>query len=214
MRMTKGRSMKQAAAQRPRRAGYSLAQRLQDGGLMIIGGPPFGGKSLLASRMVESLPYAIKLEAIDNLVRPTERWYPSPMADAVTRPATKMLSAAQSIWWDHLETMHPVIVLSARFETPTLRRRAHALAQRLGARFLFVEAMSSNIRALRRVSRKVIEPHAIERRIANYERAVGRYRKIDDVEAGRLPCLRLTGVLSDLDAAVGAALTAWADRAP
>lgn len=177
---------------------------------MVIGGPPFSGKGLLASRMVECLPYAVKLETIDNLSRPTERWYPSPAGDAITRPASKMLTAAQSIWWEHLETPRPVIVLSARFESPALRRRAHALAQRLKARFLYVEARSRNVRALRRLSRMVLPAHAAERQIANYEKAVARYRKIEGAEAARLPCVRLHDVASDIDGAVSTVLEAWA----
>ncbi|WP_428264970.1 hypothetical protein [Haliangium sp.] len=191
----------------------SLASRFRGGGLLLVGGPPFGGKSLLASRLAEVLPYAVKLEAVDNLARPTERWYPyGPTCDALTRPASKMLSAAQSIWWEHGDDERPAIIVCARFESPGMRRRACGLARRMQAPFLFVEARSSNVRALRRLSRMILEPSEMERRIGNYERAIGRYQRVDGRERSALPCVLLGRVSTDLDAAVDKVLVAWATR--
>lgn len=64
-----------------------------------MGGPPLGGKSILASRLAECLPQAIKLETIDGLAQEDEFWCPNgPVGRAVADPNRAMLDVACRIW--------------------------------------------------------------------------------------------------------------------
>ena len=52
------------------------------GGLIVIGGPPFHGKSVRAARLAEILPNAYKFEVVDNLSFKDEHWYPEGLSGA------------------------------------------------------------------------------------------------------------------------------------
>ena len=58
----------------PEHRGLALATA---GGLIVVGGPPFHGKSVLAARLADALPFAHKLEVVDNLAATSEYWDPT-----------------------------------------------------------------------------------------------------------------------------------------
>jgi len=192
----------------PRRPG-TLRLFVETGGLIALGGPPLGGKALLCARLVECLPRAVRLEAIDNLSRNAPYWQPAgSRGRTVSNPTAAMLTEATRIW-SAQQRKPPVVVLVARFGTATERRRVRSVARRNGMRFLFVEARSRDNQALRRIPSGVLSAAELQERLRRYDAAVQAYRPVERSEALDLAALRLTGVLSRLDQHVDRVLQRW-----
>jgi predicted kinase len=192
------RASARTRAKKPR-----LASR---GGLIVIGGPAYGGKNVLAARLAEWLPRVIKLETVDRL--PDEVWFPNGLEGrAVARPERPMLAHARTLLAKR--GIPPTVILVARFGEPSLRERAVEAASAAEVPFLYVEARSSNIRALRRLFRIVGSHEDAAERMKLYERATEKYVQVDSDETRTLPCVRLAGVLRDVDAASARVLAAW-----
>lgn len=181
------------------------------GGLLVIGGPPFHGKSLLAAHLAEILPNAYKLEVVDNLSVKDEHWYPQGLAgEPRGTPLRSMLDTAIEFWNRRIPGAPPVIIVSARAATPAVRRFAHQTATRAGMRFLYVEALSHSIRALERLSALVVSRHELLLRMRRYDVASKQYVTVGPEEMKTLPVARLRRVLSDPDAAIRTVLARWA----
>jgi hypothetical protein len=180
------------------------------GGLLALGGPPLGGKSLLAARLAECLPRATRLEAIDDLSRSAPYWQPSGRNGRTIRnPAAAMLAEAGRIWRERPPHRAPVIVLVARFATALERRRARVAARRNGMRFLFVECRSRDDRALRRIPMSFLPPAELRERLRRYDAALRAYEAVGNAEALLLPALRLARVQSQIDEKVERVLARW-----
>jgi hypothetical protein len=179
------------------------------GGLLVVSGPPLGGKGPLAARIEETMPNCLKLEAVDNLAVARQSYVPkgprrkitTEVEHAILRDARRCLQAPSAI--------PPLVVVCARFRTPALRRNAAEAALALGARFLLVEARSSPIRSLQRITRLVLPPRETVRRIAAYESARRNYEALTSKERAELPALTFKSVLSNLDVTVERLLLAW-----
>lgn len=166
------------------------------GGVLVVCGAPLEGKGPLAARLHDELPNSVKLERRDDLATSTRG------ADL------ELLDEARALWLSQ-RTVEPTIIVCARFGTPLSRRGAADAAKRFGARFMLVEASSSPIRSLRRVSRMFLDARATTERIERYERAKASYKPLDGDERRRLPAITLTKVLADLDRAVLEVATRW-----
>jgi len=118
------------------------------GGLLVVSGPPLGGKGPLAARLHDQLPGSAKLEAADNL----ETGWPggsrgeSAREEALLQEAARRLAPGRG-------RLAPIVIVCARFPTLRLRSRAAAVAKELRVRFLLVEATSSTLFSLRRLSK-------------------------------------------------------------
>ncbi len=179
------------------------------GGLIAVGGLPFAGRTVLAAMIADRLPASIKLETVERLSR--QIFYPMGQHQpAAARPDSALLEAAAR----HLRVTRPTptIVLSARFETPAARQRVLACAQAEGARFLYIEARSANVRAIAHVYRflGLGDPR---KQLALYDTACARYKPVSREEALDLPSVCLSAVLKDPDAACSKALKAWRTQA-
>jgi hypothetical protein len=165
---------------------------------------------VLAARLVECLPYAMKLETADNLERDQEH-LPTHKAKSriVANPQRDLFARARELLDGGRPWSRPVVILSCRFATPASRRAAQTIARGAGVRFLFVEARSRDIRALRRIPMSFLSPDELKRRTARYEHACAEYQPLTREEMRLLPGLRLTKVLSELDRAVERVLVAW-----
>jgi hypothetical protein len=193
----------------PPAADAARAQR-DGGGVIAIGGVPLAGKALVTARLGEYLPRSLRLETIDDLSHPDEVWLPEGPGGPLVRDATQaLLARAGELWKERDPARPPVILVCARFSTPQKRRAASRLARALGARFLFVEARSRDVRALRRIPVHRLSRSEEERRLRRYEDAVRRYRPVDATEAARLPAMRLTRVHSGLEQAVARVVKVW-----
>lgn len=183
------------------------------GGLLAIGGRPLGGKNVLAARLVECLPYATKLETADNLERDQE-YLPTKKAKprAAASPQRELLEKARALLRGGSPWSTPIVVLSCRFATAESRLAAQAIARTAGVPFLFIEARSRDIRALRRIPMSFLSAEELKRRTARYERACAEYQPVTAAEMRTLPGIRVTKVLSELDAAVERVLAAWRQR--
>jgi predicted ATPase with chaperone activity len=178
------------------------------GGLIVVGGPPLHGKSILAARLADVLPFSHKLEAVDNLSAASEYWDPSGLlARRNPRPLTHLLKAAADVW--ARTSPAPVIIIAARVATQAERQLARRAAESAGVKFLHVEALSHNIRAFARLSSLMLAKDELLERMRRYERAVERYVKVNVEEEKRLPAVRLRNVLADLDAATSTTLERW-----
>lgn len=204
---------RRARRPRPPRKGSRL--RLQPvGGLIAIGGPPCEGKSTLAARLADLLPDALRLEAIDNLSRRDQYWYPNgPQGSRIDRPETKLLAAARTHWDGRRLRTPPTLLVVARFGTPMARRRARQVATGALMPFLFVEARSGTKRALRRAARALQQPEVAVKRMERYERAKEIYVPVDRRQISQLPAVKLKGVLKDLEAAAERVVDEWLNRA-
>ncbi len=180
------------------------------GGLIVVFGPPLGGKSLIAAGLADSLPRVIKLEAIDNLDQKSDYW-PRGGVFGRTRsgPELRLLTAARGSWSRRPRSSPPTIIVSARFGSPRLRGAAIRAASKAGMRVLLVEALSSELRSLRRIPLSLLPPEEMDRRLETYRRAVGEYQPVGAGEARTRPCLRLRHVLADPDASVRRIVTEW-----
>jgi hypothetical protein len=178
--------------------------------MIAIGGPPLGGKSVLAARLAECLPRAIKLEAIDDLSRGDPTWQPEgPGRRTLRRPGPAMVARAAQIWESRRPGAAPTLLVVARFATTSERRRAKAAARSAGMRFLFVEARSRDERALRRLPREYLSREELAVRLERYRVALREYQPLSRVETVLLPGLRLARVLSSLERAVDRVLGLW-----
>jgi len=190
---------------RPQKA----AGNIEIGGMLVVCGPPLGGKGPLAALVAEALPCSIKLESTDNLSREEQSYAP------IRQQRSGAASPEQAILQDaagfarQSTTASPLIVICARFPTQQIRRSAADLARSLGMRFLLVEATSSSIRSLRRVSQLMLPSEETLRRIARYEKGRAAYKPVSQSERTRLPAVRLKAVLSNLDLATTRVLQAW-----
>lgn len=173
------------------------------GGLIALGGPPLGGKSVLAAELLGWLPRAEKLELPDELTRPRV---------GARLSAEALLAEATRIWRRTPSALAPTLLLVARFASPAQRRSVRAAARRAGMRFLFVESRSGEARVRQRLfARSMTEAEARER-LLRYRAALASYQPLSPSEQLLLPALRLTRVQSDLDGAVSRVLAAWARR--
>ncbi len=180
------------------------------GGIIAIGGPPCSGKSPLAARLSQVLPEPVVFEATDNLARSKPFWQPGgPDGERVSRPEPKLLAAAQLRWQRGPSRRAPTILVVSRFETPRARARARAAAADAEARFLFVEANTRAVRALRRLTRLTMRPDEVLARMERFDKERGRYVAVTKREAIALPAVRLSSSLGDLDAAVRQVLDTW-----
>jgi len=194
------------------RSPQRLAPRLSPlrGGMIVVLGPPLCGKSLVAAGLADALPRSLKLEAIDNLDRKSDYWPRDGLVGrSRTGPELRLLAAARSSWSLRWPSAPPTIIVSARFGTPPLRAAAVRAATRAGMRVLLVEALSSELRALRRIPMSLLPRAELERRLENQRLAARDYQPVDAAEARERPCLRLRRVLADPEAAVERAVAAW-----
>jgi hypothetical protein len=181
-----------------RRAG-KLAPARPPGGWIAIGGPPFGGKSVLAAELIEWLPRAIKVERVDDLGTSGEG----------TGSASALLAQAKEICEQSHPMRRPTIVIVARFGSPARRLRARSLAHRLAVPFLFVESRSTDARARERMFARVGSEREARTISARYRAAMRLYRPIGRGEQIALPAVCLRRVQSHLEAAVARTLSAW-----
>ena len=178
--------------------------------MIAIGGPPLGGKSVVAARLAECLPRAVKIEAIDDLSRADPYWQPEGTARrSVRRPDAAMLRRARQVWERRRPGAAPTVLVVARFATRAERRRAKSAARSAGMRFLFVEARSRDDRALRRLPMEYLSREELKLRLERYRVALGAYQPVSRVETVLLPGLRLARVLSNLERAVDRVLGLW-----
>jgi hypothetical protein len=119
-----------------------------------------------------------------------------------------MLQTAARLW--ARSSPPPVVILSARAGSRTSRRQAQRVAASAGMKFLFVEAFSHTIRAYERLSALMLPKDELLRVMQRHERAVSQYVKVDRDEMKRLPAVRLSAVLSDIEVAGRAVLDRWA----
>lgn len=179
------------------------------GGLIAIGGPPLGGKSVLAARLAECIPFSVRLEAMDDLSHARPFLVRGGARREVRDPTAELLQDARRIWREREPGTAPTILLVTRFATAAERRRAKVSARLAGMRFLFVEARSRDDRALRRIPSAFVTRQELAARLARYEKARNEYRPIARAEALILPALQLQRVQSQLDAARDRVLGAW-----
>jgi hypothetical protein len=172
------------------------------GGLIAIGGPPFGGKGVLAAELLEWPPRAQRLETADDLERRAKR---SPSAEA-------LLARARGIWRSAHGELPPTLLLVARFPSAAQRRRVRRAALAAGMPFLFVEARSTESRARQRLLARAMTEAEARERLARYRAALAAYRPVTRAEQMLLPALRLERVQSSLDAAVARVLASWSTR--
>jgi len=131
---------------------------LTGGRLLVVCGPPLGGKGPLAARLEELLPYAVKLEALDNLASQGQSYWRRIVRIKVADDAERAILRDALVVCQTSGAVTPSIVVCARFKTPKLRLTAANFASDRRMRFLLVEARSSPIRALRRSSRLMLSP--------------------------------------------------------
>jgi len=180
------------------------------GGLIVVCGPPFGGKNMIGTRIAASLPYAVKLEAEDELSKKSEVWYSEGRFKApIKNPQDKMLEAAALLWEGSNVARTPVVVLVARFSTPATRRRAYKAACAANVKFLLVQSRSANLRVLRQVTRYVLSAEQATKKLKNVEEIVKQYKPVTNQEAKQFPCLRLKGNVGDLDQLFASTLYKW-----
>jgi predicted kinase len=193
-------------ARQPRKARAHVPP--STGGLILVGGPPFQGKSVLAAHLAEMLPFAHKHEVVDNLSGASEHWLPQGLSGAPERrPLRGMLEIAVRVWLR--STPRPIVVLSARACSPASRRIAHRAAAAAGMKFLFVEARSHTIRAFERLSAMSLPKDELIRVMKQYDRVLTQCVAVDRDEMKMLPAIRLSRVLSDVDGAGRAVLKQW-----
>lgn len=180
------------------------------GGMIAIGGPPLAGKSLVAARLAEAIPGAMRLEAVDDLSGRDPHWQPAgPGTRRVHNPTRALLGRAQEIWEARDPSSAPVLLISSRFGSPGERRRLARAARAFGMRFLFVEARSRHVRALRRIPVHRLSESEMQERFRRYQEALSRYQPVSSLEARQLPAVRLARVHSGLEQAVARVLRAW-----
>jgi len=173
--------------------------------MIAIGGPPLGGKGVLAARLADCFPRVVKLELSDDLISSSGNGH---------APATlsALLGRAKQVWRDSPAARRPTILVVARFATPTRRRRARAAARAERMRFLFVEARSSEEAVLRRLARPLLSRRELEERVRRYAAALRSYRAVNAAERLYLPALSLARVQSRLDQASERVIEAWRPR--
>gem|GEM_PF-5708124 len=76
-------------------------------------------------------------------------------------------------------------------------------------RFLLVEAMSSPIRSLRRISRLMLSSKEITQRIERYDRTQSIYAPTTPAERAKLPGLAYKTVLANLDDVAERVVSTW-----
>lgn len=173
-------------------------------GVIAIGGPPFGGRTVLAGLLADYLPRSLKLETVERLTR--EEFYPEGPAKPA---ASRAQMALQTAVMDQLASgARFTLILSARFETPASRKKIQACAASAGVPFLHVEARSTNIRAIRRLL-QITGSTDPEAQLERYQALCEKYRPVDADEARRLPSLSLPKVLQDPDAAAAQVIARW-----
>lgn len=169
-------------------------------GLIVVCGPPFSGKCLIGTRLAECIPNSVKLSAEDNLSRKGEVWYPDVRTrEPIYNPQAKMLETAATMWERDGAMRTPVVILVARFATPAARHRAYQLARASSVAFLLVQALSTNIEVMRRVTNLLLPSPMAESRIDQITQAVDAYGPLSTEETQQFACLRLKGNLSALD---------------
>jgi len=176
------------------------------GGIIAIGGPAFAGRSPLAATLAELFPRCVKLETVESLRQQSFR-----RGDGTVVVGEQASAALVEAAFERLHDSEPasMVVLAARFERPELRRRMYERARANDVAFLYVEARSSNIRAIRRLFRMGSMGIDPARLLALYDAAVRRYVPVDARERAAMPCVLLRTVLADLDVACGEVLGAW-----
>ena len=180
------------------------------GGLIVVCGPPFSGKSLIGTRLAECLPNAVKLEAEDNILRAGEVWYPDDRSrEPVHKPQGKLLETASDIWGTCEIGRTPIVILVARFATPSARRRAYKLARSKNVFFLLIQAHSTNMPVMRRISKLLLPRGQASKRIEQITKAVKAYQAISSGESEQYPCVRLKGDLSALDNLFAEIVSKW-----
>lgn len=177
--------------------------------LLVIGGPPLHGKTLLGSLVAECLPFCLKLESIDNLSAPQER-LAEELHHTSGTPALALLAVIEKLWEHTGSEVAQTVVVVARFADPAEREAAAALATRAGAKFLYVEALSSNASASQRFSSLLLSAQEMIQRMALYENAVAEYVTVDKAESQKYPCLKLKRCLSDIHKSGEKVLAHWA----
>lgn len=201
--------LQRPAASRVARDGAALP----GGGLIAIGGPPLGGKSVLAARLAECIPDAIRLEAVDDLSRSEPYWPAEPGSSRRSRdPTAALLARARQLCRTRRAGRHPTVLVVTRFGSGSERRRAMVAARLADVRFLFVEAQSRDEYALRRIPSGFLSADQLAERLERYAEAKRRYCPIDRKEALILPAIRLRGVQSRLDKALERVLATWSAR--
>ena len=172
-------------------------------------GPPLGGKGPLAARVEEMLPYCVKVESIDNLSREDQSYTARAGRSTVFADVESTILRDAFRVWRLSETVSPVIIVCARFQTSLLRRAAADFALSKGMRFLLVEAMSSPIRSLRRISRLMLSSKETTQRIERYDRTQSIYEPTTPAERAKLPGLAYKTVLANLDDVAERVVSTW-----
>lgn len=179
------------------------------GGLLVVCGSPLGGKGPLAARLEELLPYAVKLEASDNLATEGQSYLPRTVRSKAADDAERAILRDASALWQASGTVPPLIVVCARFKTPKLRVAAAKVASDHGKRFLLVEVRSAPIRALRRISRLMLSSKETALRIARYENARQDFELTTAAERAELPAITFGTVLSNLEDTADRVVAVW-----
>ncbi len=174
---------------------------------MVVCGLPLAGKSPLAARLGEMLPNVVTFEVTDNLAND----------DQIYRPAWRVRASKYEVEVAALtdavvalrRSIRPLIIVVARFATAALRQKAATMVGTAGGRFLLVEATSSPIRSLRRISPMTLPAQDLSTRLERYATARETYEPLTAKERAQLPGISLKTVLSDLDVAAERVAGAW-----
>lgn len=174
------------------------------GGLLVVSGPPLGGKGPLAAGLHDQLPGSVKLEMADTL----DAGAPNGSRAGATGEGA-LLQEARRCLAPGLGRVAPVVILCARFSGPRVRSQAARVSRELRVRFLLVEATSSTFRSLRRLSRLLLSAEEAAARLERFRLEAGAYVRVSAAELKRLPALALDHVLGDLEGATARVLEAW-----
>ncbi len=179
------------------------------GGMIAIGGPPLSGKSVLAARLAECLPYTARFETIDDLTR-SRPFLADPALRSTSAGTTALLlEQARKAWLGRTRGRNPTLLVVTRFGSASERRRAKVHAQLVGMPFLFVEVRSRDQQALLRIPMNFLPRREINARLRRYDAALRSYVPVGRAEELALPALRLQQVLSGLDDAVNRIVALW-----
>jgi hypothetical protein len=155
------------------------------------------------------LPYCVKVESTDNLSREDQSYTDRVGRSTVFADVESTILRDAFRVWRLSEAVSPVVIVCARFQTSSLRRAAADFALSKGMRFLLVEAMSSPIRSLRRISRLMLSSKETAQRIERYDRTQSIYKPTTSAERAKLPGLAYKTVLANLDDVAERVVSTW-----
>jgi hypothetical protein len=156
--------------------------------------------------LAEWLPRSFKIETVERLSRET---FPPDVPTPATGAKASAAAVTAAIARLQVSGQKRVAIVSARFERPEARRLAYERAREIGVPFLYVEARSSNIRAIRRMFPLLESRGNPARKLELYEEALQRYIALTARELATLPSIALRSVLSDLEGACANVMASW-----